>query len=110
MHWSLRMIIDLPSAILTFRRNHRMMNRLSKIEKTEGSIASFREMMTYPKLAQAEHEIYVDMLPEIMEDADSFDTDELEWFLECGEQMGIIQRIEGLAPPPNNDWKSWEEE
>lgn len=114
MHWSLRMILDMPKAVIVFRRNHRMMARLQKIEEKEGAIASFKSMMEYPSLQVAIEEIYIDMLPEVMEKSDTFDSDEMEWFLLLGEAMGVLKRMEDDSPLGENnlnqEWKKWEEE
>ena len=85
MHWSLRLILDLPKSILLFRKNHIKMTKLHKIEKKHGSIASFKAMILDPELSQAEMEIYVDLLPEIMENTEIYSTEEMEWFLAKGE-------------------------
>jgi hypothetical protein len=109
MHWSLRLILDLPKSILLFRKNHIKMTKLHKIEKKHGSIASFKAMILDPELSQAEMEIYVDLLPEIMENTEIYSTEEMEWFLTKGEEYGILKRVEE-SPPIDDSWKRWEEE
>jgi len=114
MHWSLRMILDMPKAVIVFRRNHRMVARLQKIEEKEGAIASFKSMMEYPSLQVAIEEIYIDMLPEVLDKSDTFDSDEMEWFLLLGEAMGVLKRQDDDLLDSENDlnheWKKWEEE
>jgi len=110
MHWSLRLILDLPKSILLFRKNHIKMTKLHKIEKKHGSIASFKAMILDPELSQAEMEIYVDLLPEIMENTEIYSTEEMEWFLAKGEEYGILKRVEERHPEPDDSWKRWEEE
>ena len=109
MHWSLRMILDMPKAILLFRKTHIMMGKIQKVEKKEGSIAGYKAMLEYPTLAEAEVEIYIDLLPEVMEKTDNYSAKEIEWFLNKGEELGVITRIE-TTPEPNDDWRRWEEE
>ena len=108
MHWSLKIIIDMPRAILEFRRNHIKMSRLHKVEKEHGSIAGYKAMLEDPDLAKAELAIYVDMLPLVMEDANKYSEQELEWFLGRGEELGVIKKIEE-APIIDDSWRKWEE-
>lgn len=109
MHWSLRMIIDLPKAILTFRKSHIMMSKIQKVEKKEGSIAGFKTMLTYPSFEGAEVEIYMDMLPEVMDNKEKYSSKEIKWFLARGEEYGILKRVD-TPVEPDDSWRKWEEE
>ena len=109
MHWTLKLILDLPSAILEFRRNHIKAARLHKIEKKHGSIAGFRAMLKDPEFAKAEIDIYMDMLPEIMASKEKYTSQEITWFLDKGEEYGVLKIVDDTPVEPNNDWKKWEE-
>lgn len=109
MHWFLRMILDMPKAVLHFRKSHIMMNKLHKIEVKNGSIAGFKAMLKYPELASKEIEIYMDMLPEVMEQSEKYSPDELSWFLNKGQEFGVLEILETL-PQPDDSWKKWEEQ
>tara|TARA_R100000544_G_C2207299_1_gene49997 strand:- start:95 stop:427 length:333 start_codon:yes stop_codon:yes gene_type:complete len=110
MHWSLKLILDLPKAILEFRRNHIKAARLHKIEKKHGSIAGYKAMLKDPEFSHAEVDIYMDMLPEILECKDDYSPLELEWFLTKGEEYGVLKRVEDIPVEPDESWRKWEEE
>ena len=110
MHWSLRLILDLPKSILLFRKNHIRFAKLQKIEDKYGSIASFKAMLKDPELAVAEVEIYIDFLPEVMENKEKYSTEDMEFFLEKGEEYGILRRVKEHNPELDDSWKRCEEE
>lgn len=110
MHWSLKLILDLPSAILEFRRNHIKAARLHKIEKKLGSIAGFKAMLNDPQFANADEEIYMDMLPEILANKEDFSEEDLLWFLNKGEEYGILKRVTDDKIQDSSLWKQWEEQ
>lgn len=110
MHWSLRLILDLPKSILLFRKNHIRFAKLQKIEDKYGSIAGFKAMLEDPELSVAEVEIYMDLLPEVMENREKYSTEEIKFFLLKGEEYGILRRVEDSPVEPDDSWKRWEEE
>jgi len=110
MHWSLRLILDLPKSILLFRKNHIRFAKLQKIEDKYGSIAGFKAMLEDPELAVAEVEIFMDLLPEVMENTEKYSAEEMEFFLGKGEEYGILRRVEERTSEPDDSWKRWEEE
>ena len=109
MHWSLKLILDMPRAVLEFRRNHISSTHLQKIEKKQGLIVAFREMLKDSRLSPAEVEIYIDLLPEVMEDTTKFSPEDLQWFFSKGEEYGVLKRVEEPTLP-DNSWKKWEEQ
>ena len=110
MHWSLRLILDLPKSILLFRRNHIRFAKLQKIEDKYGSIAGFKAMLEDPELSVAEVEIYIDLLPEVMENTEKYSAEEMEFFIGKGEEYGVLQRVDDMPVDPDESWRKWEEE
>ncbi|MGI9312173.1 MAG: hypothetical protein ACR2O9_01370 [Alphaproteobacteria bacterium] len=85
------------------------MTKLQKIEKKNGSIAGFKAMIEDPIFAKAEVEIYVDLLPEIMENAKKYSPEDLQYFLSKGVEYGVLHEMEDTAVEIDDSWKRWEE-
>ena len=86
-----------------------MMSRIHKVEMKEGSIGGFKAMLKEPGLNHAQEEIYLELLPEVMENKTEYKSDDLAWFFAKGEEYGFLLRVEEPTLP-DNSWKKWEEQ
>lgn len=107
--WFLKIWIDLPRAVLDYRKSYKMAKTLKKAYETGGPEASYWALMTLrPDLAD-DVELFMDVAQELRE----MDVDEerlIEW-LEIGCDLGFVRKMTEVAMQnkPKPDWKIWED-
>ena len=106
--WFLKIWIDLPRAVLDYRRSYKMAKALNKAYKIGGPEASYLALMEYrPDLAD-DTDLFMDVAQELRE----MDSEErlVEW-LEIGCDLGFVRKMTEVAleDKPKPDWKIWED-
>lgn len=108
MFWWLRILIDMPKAILAYRSEFKTAKKYERIFRKEGALRCIEEM---EKIVPAELliDLYYEML-EILKDNDSITEEYMVEYLEKGVELGFVFKkpaeVQEVGTP---EWKRWED-
>lgn len=103
--WFIRMMIEMPRAILTYRKTYKVAKKIERIRK-HSLQAGYQYLLDNFPAATLDEEEYYNTLEEIK---GLDDEGQLISFLELGCKLGFVMKREVEEEPDVPNWKRWED-